>query len=115
MKLVDVNKNLVIASKVKTADNFFLRLKGLIGSKKLEDNECLVIKPCSSIHTIFMSYSIDVIFLDDNWNVLDIKYEVKPWKLALSSKGAKVVVELPGGFIKRTGLKLDIGDKIDIL
>lgn len=86
-----------IATEIKLANNFFSRLKGLLGTEPLKLQEGLLISPCQQIHTHFMNYPVDVIFLDKNMLVLDIVHDMKPWKISKYYKNAYYVLELQVG------------------
>ncbi len=97
--------NNVLADKLLVADNFFARLKGLIGKKSLEPGEGLLLVPCNSVHTMFMKFDIDVIFLDAGYKILKMIPGLVPWRISIPVPGAKYVLELPPGTIKATGTK----------
>lgn len=76
------------------ATTFLFRLKGLLLTKGLEKDTCLLISPCASVHTIGMLYPINIIFLDKDNFVLAIKNQVKPNRICLAPAKTKRVVEL---------------------
>ncbi|CAI3142691.1 hypothetical protein MWMV17_MWMV17_02264 [Acinetobacter calcoaceticus] len=82
------------------ATSFFSRAAGLLFRKKLKENQCLLISPCTSIHTIGMRYNIDIVFIDAFGYVTDIYYDVKPFKVVSGSSQACSVVEFLGGTLK---------------
>lgn len=98
----------LIAKELKLANNFFTRLKGLLGTAPLKSQEGLLISPCQQIHTHFMSYSVDVIFLDRNMQVIDIVHEMNPWKISKFYKNAYYVLELQVG----KSLNISISDTL---
>jgi uncharacterized protein len=100
----------VIAEKVKMADTIYLRTVGLMFSKSLDGFDCLWIKPCSSIHTFFMRYPIDVIFLDKNLKVVKIIKNIKPWRMTLMYFGAAQCLEFSGGFLPEN---INAGDTLE--
>jgi uncharacterized protein len=79
--------------KVRKTTNFFERMRGLLGSQKLGNDEGLLIAPCSSVHTFGMRYSIDIIFLDNQLNIVKIVNSLKPWRMA-ACNSASMVLEL---------------------
>lgn len=83
---------------VMIGDSFFLRLRGLIG-RKMAKNEGFWLTPCSGVHTWFMSYPIDILYLDEGLQVLRCDRQVPPWRLLRPVKGARQVIELPAGSI----------------
>jgi len=85
------------------AETPLTRLKGLLGRRGLEQGEGLLLRPASSIHTFFMRFPIDAVWVDRDLNVLDVSHEVAPWRTA-ACKGAKGVVEMAAGEARRVGL-----------
>ncbi len=82
MKLFAKNKNLVIAESVEVAASFKKRLVGLLGRKNLKPSHTLWIHRCNSIHTFFMQFPIDAVFVDKNLKVCKVVKNIKPWRLA---------------------------------
>ncbi|HKX48774.1 MAG TPA: DUF192 domain-containing protein, partial [Gaiellaceae bacterium] len=85
------------------------RLKGLLGKKELQSGQGILLRPAWSIHTAFMRFPIDVIFLDADQVVIKIVPRLAPFKTA-SCRGAREVVELRAGECDRRGLSL--GDRV---
>ncbi len=114
MKLLKIvsNEGNVIGSRVKLASNFYDRLVGLMFSKDMKDFDGLLIKPCKSIHTFFMNYQIDVIFINDYGEIIKIIREMKPWKISSFYLKATQVLELKGGGLDKS---IDIGDKLEFV
>lgn len=65
--------------KVKIADTFFTRLAGLMFQKKLPQGSGLLLVPCNSVHMCFMRFSIDVIYLDKDYKIIEIVKNLQPW------------------------------------
>lgn len=112
LKVVNISKNQILGRQVERADTFWLRLKGLMGRKNFPPGSGLLISPCNSIHTFFMNFPIDVIFLDSEKKVIFLREEVTPSKLVFPVKEAVQVVELPAGTISMTNT--EIGDSVEI-
>jgi uncharacterized membrane protein (UPF0127 family) len=87
------------------------RLKGLLGRKRLDADEGLLIRPTSSIHMFFMRFPIDAVFLDRELVVQKVVPDLKPWHVAFG-RGAKSVVELRAGTAARHGVTP--GDRLAI-
>ncbi len=102
----------VIADKVRIAQNFKSRSIGLLNRRSLNENEALLIKPCASIHTFFMKFPIDVLFLSKEGNIVKIEHSLKPWKLSGCLAGCFMVLELQQGKVSKTTIK--IGNSIKI-
>lgn len=109
MKLVNPKTNHTIANKVHIADDFFSRFFGLMGKKRLANEECMWIKRCNNIHTHFMKFAIDVIYLNKELEVLDIKENIVPWRFTLPVLGADSVIEFPAQSILK---KVKKGDQL---
>lgn len=88
-----------IASDLKTADTLLSRTKGLLGRSSLPQGEGLWIKRCNSIHTAFMKFPIDVLFVDKNLKVVSVYENLKPWRITRLHFSASSVIELPAGTV----------------
>lgn len=78
---------------VMVADNFWLRLRGLLMRSKLSVNECMLLTNCRSVHTVGMHYSLDVIFLNECGVVTQINKGVRPFGAVSANKQTHSVVE----------------------
>lgn len=94
------------------AETPLTRLKGLLGRKGLEQGEGLLLRPAASIHTFFMRFPIDAVWVDRDLNVLKVSPDLGPWRTA-ACKGAKGVVEMAAGEAERVGLSA--GDKLTLV
>jgi uncharacterized protein len=93
----------VVCERCAVADRPHTRLRGLLGRRELSPEEGLLIRPAPSIHTWFMRFAIDAVFLDRELRVVGISDGVLPWRTA-GRRGAKAVLELPAGESARRGL-----------
>lgn len=112
MNVYNSSKNIVIATQVKMANNFFTRTIGLLFRKSLSKEEGLVIKPCSSIHTFFMKFAIDVLFVGKKGNIVALYENVKPWRILPLHFTSSYVIELPAGTI--LDKNIDKGDVVRV-
>jgi uncharacterized membrane protein (UPF0127 family) len=105
VKIVRRQDGVVIADRARVADDFFSRLKGLIGKDRFESGEGLLFPRCASIHMWFMGFSIDVLFLsktDSGWDILSVHPGLNPWKLLpVGHFRADDALELPAGTVER--------------
>ena len=99
----------VVVDQCVVADSPVSRLRGLLGRSELRPGEGLLLRPASAIHTCFMRFPIDAVFLDGGLRVLGISDELRPWRAA-SRRGAHAVLELPAGESARRGLA--VGDSL---
>ena len=100
---------MVVCEECLVAATPFTRMRGLLGRSSLPSGEGILLRPAASVHTFFMRFSIDVVFLDDELRVVAIAADLRPWR-AVGKRGARVVVELPAGECERRGL--EVGDQL---
>lgn len=86
------------------ADRFFKRFLGLMGSAGLDQDKALLIVPCASIHTTFMRFSIDVVFIDRAGCIIKVLAHLPPWRVARAGH-AFACLELRGGAAERLQLQ----------
>jgi uncharacterized membrane protein (UPF0127 family)/CheY-like chemotaxis protein len=99
----------IVCEQVKLADSYLSRTVGLLGRRTLPPGQGVVLRPSFSIHTFFMRFPIDVIFLDMDLTVMKIADSVPSFRTA-SCRGAREVVELAAGECARRGLT--VGDRV---
>lgn len=81
-----------------------------MGQPPLEPDEGLVLFGESSIHTFFMRFPIDILYLDGDGRVLRVARAMPPWRVGPVVRGCRTIVELPPGTIERT--QTAVGDSI---
>lgn len=91
----------VVCKKLMIVSSFFSRLKGLMFSTELPNCDGLLISPCNSIHTFFMVYSLDVIFLDKKFKVVKVLYNLKPWRMSWIYFNSSQVLEMKAGTLNK--------------
>jgi uncharacterized membrane protein (UPF0127 family) len=92
------------------ADTPLARMRGLLGRRSLPPEEGILLRPASSVHTWFMRFPIDVVFLDRELSVLRVVPGLRPWRAA-SRRRAAAVLELAAGESERRGIR--VGDRLD--
>lgn len=102
MRLINQSKNIILAENIILADTPFKRMKGLLGRKDFPPGQALIIKPCNAIHTFFMRFPIDVLFVGSNNQVLSAISSLKPSRLTPIYFQASYVVELPSGTLQNS-------------
>jgi uncharacterized membrane protein (UPF0127 family) len=80
------------------------RRRGLLGRGGLDDGTALVLAPCSAIHTWFMRFPIDVVFVTRAGEVVAVRSGVRPWRIAVSP-GAFAAIEVRAGAAARGGIR----------
>ena len=101
LALQHVRSGRVVATRVELALDSQSRRRGLLGRDEFEKGAALIIAPCSSIHTFFMRFAIDVVFVSRDGRVLKTYSTLVPWRMAFSL-GAFAVIELPAGAISQS-------------
>ncbi len=91
------------------ADRPWTRLRGLLGRDRLEPGEGILLRPAGSVHTAFMRFAIDVVFLDKSLRVLKVAHAVPPWRM-VGCRGAKATLELGAGECARRNVR--VGDAL---
>lgn len=108
----NIDRNSTLMTNGRVADSFWSRTKGLIGVKRLDAGDGLLIEPCNSVHCFFMSIPIDVLYLDGNNRIIGMDKALQPWRIGKPHWRAKRVLELPAGTIEQTGTQ--VGDRLHI-
>ena len=93
-KVVNDSKGKVLLEQAEIADTFWRRLSGLMFRKSLPEGKGLIFYNANSIHTCFMRFSLDIVFLDKDGRVVRIKREMKPWRATICLK-AFTAIEFP--------------------
>jgi uncharacterized protein len=99
----------IVCERCVVADRAHRRMRGLLGRRRLNPGQGMVLRPAFAIHTHFMRFPIDVVFLDSDQVVVAIERSLRPWRTA-SCRGAREVVELAAGECDRRGL--EVGDRV---
>jgi len=100
MKIINRTNNAVLAENAIVADTFFTRAKGLLDRKDFNQGEALVIRPCNSIHTFFMRFPIDLLFVTKDSLVIKAISRLKPYRISGIYFKSAFVIELPPGTLE---------------
>ncbi|MBA2360392.1 MAG: DUF192 domain-containing protein [Actinobacteria bacterium] len=84
-------------------------MRGLLGRRSLPSDQGILLKPAASIHTFFMRFPIDAVFLDREHRVVGIERDVRPWR-TVGRRGSHAVLELPSGECQRR--ELAVGERL---
>ena len=102
----------VLVHSLETATGLFSRMRGLLGRRTLADGCGMCISPCNSIHTFFMKFPLDLVFLSAEDEVVKTFFGVRPWTMVYAGGRARKVIEVRAGWLSRDALK--IGDRITL-
>ena len=109
MTLVNAGTEGVIASDVELAATRASRRRGLLGRDTMSAASALVLAPCCSIHTAFMRFAIDVLFVDGDGLVVRVVAGLAPWRIAIAPR-AYAAIELAAGSLESHPVV--VGDRV---
>ncbi len=112
MLLINRRSDETIASDVTLALTRAERRRGLLGQDSLGASTALVLSPCWSIHTMFMRFPIDVVFVDRDGRALRIVRELAPWRIAVAPR-AHAVIEFPARSLQARDVR--VGDELRLV
>jgi uncharacterized membrane protein (UPF0127 family) len=101
--LVQEDGAIVVCEHCAIAENPYTRFRGLLGRRELPPDHGLLIRPAGSVHSCFMRFPIDVVFLDAQLEVIGVVERLRPWRVA-ARRGARSVLELAPGECARRGI-----------
>jgi len=107
--LMNARTSQVVAHDVELADTRESRRKGLLGRDSLDSRAALILRPCFSVHTAFMRFPIDVVFVDREGTVVKVVRNLVAWRIA-GAWGAHAAIEFAAGTIAAGAV--DVGDRL---
>ncbi|RQW85711.1 MAG: DUF192 domain-containing protein [Geobacter sp.] len=105
-------KGMELGNDISLAASLPARLKGLLGKNKLEAGKGLLISPCKGIHTFFMKFPIDAVFLNKDNRIVALVRSFPPNRMTSIYLKASSVLELPAGTL---GVSVVVGDAIEFI
>lgn len=103
VRVVRTDTGASVGTRVAVAESFGHRLRGLLAQPPLHTGQGLLLLNCNSVHTVGMSYAIDVAFLDANGRVIRSIAGLRPYRFGLGGAQAAHTLELPAGRLSETG------------
>lgn len=104
----NLSRDAFLARRGRLADSFTARLVGLLGRRRMEPGEALILRPCNSIHSWFMRFVFDAVFLDGDGQVIASFSMLPPFRIIKPVHGGETVIELPAGTLDGSGTR--VGD-----
>ena len=101
-----------VAARVRRANRAWPRMVGLLGRRNLAGDEGLLLTPCASVHTLFMLFPIDLLYLDREHVVVKVVRALRPFRVSACLRGAHSVLELSTGAIEASGTQ--VGDRLTL-
>jgi len=111
-RVTNTTRGTTVGSNIELADTSLKRMFGLLGKRGLDAGGGLWIKPSSGVHTVGMSFGIDVVGLDRDLKVIKLWRCLRPFRVTSVSLKLRSVLELPCGTIAQS--QMQIGDQIEI-
>lgn len=113
MKKAKIIKNgITVTENAEIADSFFSRFRGLMFRKSVDGDYALHITPCNQVHMFNMRFALDVVYLSENGEVVEIHEDVKPNKVCRAVRSAESVLEMRAGSASALGIAK--GDVLEI-
>jgi uncharacterized membrane protein (UPF0127 family) len=106
----NAERGAVLATRARLASSITSRFFGLMGRKRVEEGGGMLLTRSSSIHSFFMRFRFDAIFLDKQDRVVKVVPAMRQWWVAFGGRGAKHTLELPAGVAEATGTQ--VGDTL---
>lgn len=110
MRARNLTRKTVLADKLRVARSFWARFRGLMLVPGLPAGGGLLIERCNSIHTHFMRFAIDAVFLSAEGRVVAVSEAMPPWRIGRFQRGACRVLELPAGTARASATQ--VGDQV---
>jgi len=116
MRLVNLTTGELLASEVELADTFWRRFRGLMLRGKFSPGKALLFKfpkpGRRGVHMWFVRFSIDLVFLDSSYRVVELRAQLKPWRFYRPRATVSYLIELPAGTISRA--RVEVGHEISL-
>ena len=111
LRITNLTRDAVLGDSIDVADTSAKRRTGLLKHERLAPGEGLWIVPCESVHTFFMKFPIDLVYLGKDRKVRKVRHAVKPCRLS-ACLSAHSILELPAGAARETGTQA--GDELAV-
>jgi uncharacterized protein len=94
----------IVCERCRAPRNMAGRMRGLLGRSELPPGEGMLLRRAPAIHTFFMRFAIDAVFLDRDMVVIGMESNVAPWRI-VGRRNAWAVLELPAGESMQRGVR----------
>ncbi len=110
VRIDNTSQGTALAIEARVAGTAWTRLVGLLGRSLLPPGEALVLEPCRAVHTAFMRFAIDVVFVDRRYRIVKLAPALKPFRMSGRLLGDLAAIELPSGAIAES--RSAVGDQL---
>jgi uncharacterized protein len=100
-----------VGQRIRVAESGLTRIVGLLGERELQPGDGLLIVPSQGVHTLGMRFPIDIAVLDNDWRIIAIRRDMRPFRMTRVFWKAAAVLELPSGMLESTSTL--VGDSIE--
>lgn len=107
----NLSRATILGDRIRVAESGLSRIIGLLGERELAPGDGLLIVPSQGVHTMGMLFPIDVVVLDNDWKVLDVRERMRPFLVTRIYFRAAALLELPPGTVEHSGTR--IGDCVE--
>ncbi len=112
-QVMNTTRQTLVALEIELANTVLTRFMGLMGRAALAPSHGLLLVPCYDIHSCFMRFEFDALYLDREGQVLHVIERMKPWRMGKIVRGARGVLELPAGTVAETATQ--VGDRLEFV
>jgi uncharacterized membrane protein (UPF0127 family) len=109
--IIHARTGMSIATSIERAVTRATRRRGLLGRDGLEPGTAMILEPCAAVHTAFMRFALDLLFVDREGYAVKIMRDVPPWRMAFAPR-AHAVVEMAAGSLVQHDIC--VGDRLYI-
>tara|TARA_Y100000591_G_C21633038_1_gene593811 strand:+ start:74 stop:418 length:345 start_codon:yes stop_codon:yes gene_type:complete len=109
---IKTKENIYIAKEAIEAKSSLQKMKGLMFSKGMDGFDAMLFKRCNSIHTFFMNYPLDILFINREMKIVKIIRNLKPWRMTRLYFSAYQALELKGGTLDE---RVQEGDVLEVI
>ncbi|MGH7541306.1 MAG: DUF192 domain-containing protein [Gemmatimonadota bacterium] len=111
LRIRNAERDALLGDRIRVADRWWPRLRGLIGRPEPDAGEGLLIAPSQGVHMHWMRYALDVALLDEQRRVVAVYPELRPWRHTKMHRDAEYALELPVGTLRAT--ETSVGDRLE--
>jgi uncharacterized membrane protein (UPF0127 family) len=111
VRAVNSSRGTVVGETIRVADSPLTGIVGLLGERDLTPGDGLLIIPCQGVHTLGMLFPIDIVVLDGDWNVIELRRDLRPFRITPVFWKAAAVLELRCGAVDAS--QTSVGDAFE--
>ena len=111
VRATNATRGTVVGQRIRVAETGLTRIVGLLEEYELQRGDGLLIVPSQGVHTLGMQFPIDIAVLDNEWRVIAIRRDMRPFRMTRMFWKAAAVLELPSGMLESTSTL--VGDAIE--